>query len=82
MGNTLNLPVSLPNNDNEKLKKLKIIVSNLTCEIEALQNQVELQKKMIEIDEKCINELNEENKNLKKSQCDECLICKNMKLQK
>jgi len=35
-------------------------------------------KKMIEIDEKCINELNEENKNLKKSQCNECLICKNM----
>ena len=78
MGNILNLPGSLSNKDNEEFKKVNIIVSNLTWEIEALQNQVNLQKKMIEIDEKCINELNEENKNLKKSQCNECLICKNM----
>lgn len=78
MGNTLNLPVSLPNKDNEELKKLKIIVSNLSSDIEALQYQVELQKKMIEIDESCIIKLEEENKNLKKSQGDECLVCKYM----
>ena len=73
MGNTLNLPTLLSNNDNE-LKKAKQIVSNLTIEIEACRTQIEVQKKMLEVDDKEITELKDKNKNLKN--CDECLVCK------